>query len=148
MFSLPTVYAAAAALAMRALHIPFPEFLLPPVRLMGMSLIPVAQLLLGIQLAKARTQVNSHLGSVLAPSLIRLVIGPLVAFGYVMLLHMGGISANVAVLVAGMPTAVNIAIYATEFGLQPRRIATAVFVSTVASFATLSVLLVLLGRSA
>jgi predicted permease len=143
-FSLPTVYATAAALLMRALHIPFPGFLLPPVHLLGMALIPVAQLLLGIQLAKARYQVNSHLASVLAPNIARLLGGPLLAFAFVSLLGLEGITAKVAILVAAMPTAVNIAIYTTEFGLQPRRVATAVFTSTVASFVTLSALLVIL----
>ena len=142
--SLPTIYAAAAALLVRGLAIRFPEFILPPVQLIGMALIPVAQLLLGIQLAKARTQVNTHLGSVLAPNIVRLVGGPLLALAFVSLLRVEGLVAKVAILMAGMPTAVNIAIYATEFDLQPRRVATAVFTSTVASFVTLSVLLVLL----
>jgi predicted permease len=144
-FSLPAVYAAAAALAMRALDIPLPGFLLSPVRLIGMSLIPLGQLLLGMQLAKARSQVNSHLTSVMVPNALRLVMGPLLAFGCVSLLGIEGLTAKVAIIAAGMPTAVNVAIYATEFDLQPRRIATAVFTSTVASFVTLSVLLAALG---
>ncbi len=143
---LPTIYAAAAALLVRALDIPFPEFLLPPIRLVGMALIPVAQLLLGMELAKARTQVNSHLAGVLAPNAVRLLIGPLLAFAYASMLGLEGLTAKVAILAAGMPTAVNMAVYATEFGLQPRRVATAVFTSTVASFATLSGLLALVGR--
>jgi predicted permease len=142
---LPTIYAAAAALLMRGLHLGLPPFLLEPLKLLGRSTIPLAQVLLGVQLAKARAQVSLHLPGVLLPNLIRLVLSPLLAFGLVGLFGLHGTTAKVAVLLAAMPTAVNIAIYTTEFSLQPRRIATAVFTSTLASFATLSVLLTMLA---
>jgi len=144
-FSLPTIYAAAVALLMRhVLKITLPLFLLDPVKLLGLATIPVAQLLLGIQLAKARTRVGAHLSGVLIPNSIRLLLAPILAFAFVALLGVEGVTAKVAILICGMPSAVNIAIYTTEFGLQPRRTATAVFTSTVASFVTLSVLLLAL----
>jgi len=142
---LPTVYAAAAALLMRAAGLGLPEFLLDPLRLLGRATIPVAQLLLGIQLAKARSRVSLHLPGVLLPNAVRLLLAPALAALYVSLLGLGGLSAKIAILMSAMPTAVNILIYATEFGLQPRRVATAVFTSTLASFVTLSVLLAALG---
>ena len=144
--SLPTIYGAAVALIMRGvLHTTLPPFLLDPIRMLGLAVIPIGQLLLGMQLAKARERVSSHLRGVIAPNLIRLVMGPALAFGWVTLLGFDGLAAKIAILVAGMPTAVNIAIFTTEFGLLPRRAATAVFTSTVASFLTLSLLLVLLS---
>jgi predicted permease len=146
-FSLPTIYAAAAALIVRGLlHISLPAFLLDPIQILGMAIIPLAQLLLGIQLAKARARVRTHLVSVAVPNLVRLVLAPAVAHAFVILLDVHGLAAKVAVLVCAMPSAVNIAIYTTEFGLQPRRTATAVFTSTVASFVTLSALLLLLSE--
>jgi predicted permease len=145
-FSLPAIYAAVIALLLRAaLHIELPNFLLDPVRMLGMATIPVSQLLLGIQLAKARTQVGDHLSSAIGPNAIRLLLAPALAFGFVTLLGVHGLTAKVAVLISAMPSAVNVAIYTTEFGLQPRRIATAVFTSTLASFITLSGLLLLLA---
>jgi predicted permease len=144
-FSLPSIYAAAAALAMRGLHLTIPEFLMPALYLLGRSLIPVAQLLLGMELAKACSQVGSHLPAVIAPTLVRLVVGPAITFALISLLGIGALTAKVALLLAAMPTAVNVSVYSTEFGLQPRRVATAVFTSTLASFVTLSVLLILLG---
>jgi len=142
--SLPTIYAAAAALGMRGAGLGLPEFLLEPLRLLGRSAIPVAQLLLGMQLAKAQAQVGAHLSGVALPNAVRLAVAPALAFAFVRALGLEGVTADVAVLMAAMPTAVNIAIYTTEFDLQPRRVATAVFTSTVASFVTLSGLLVLL----
>ncbi len=146
-FSLPTIYAAAAALLMRGLlRVSLPSFLLDPIQILGMATIPLAQLLLGIQLAKARARVTIHIAGVIAPNLVRLVLAPALAHAYVILLDIHGLAAKVAVLVCAMPSAVNIAIYTTEFGLQPRRAATAVFTSTVASFVTLSALLLLLAE--
>jgi len=145
--SLPTLYAAAAALIMRgALHITLPAFLLDPIHILGLAIIPLGQLLLGIQLAKARDRVTTHIRGVIAPNLIRLVVGPAFAFAFATLLGFHGLAPKIAILVSGMPTAVNIAIFTTEFGLLPRRAATAVFTSTVASFLTLSGLLLLLSR--
>ncbi len=145
--SLPAIYAATAALVLRGiLHISLPPFLLDPIQILGMAIIPLAQLLLGIQLAKARTRVSTHVASVAAPNLVRLVLAPALAYAYALLLNVHGLAAQVVVLICGMPTAINIAIFTTEFGLQPRRAATAVFTSTVASFATVSALLLLISE--
>jgi len=144
-FTLPTLYAAAVALVMRCLGLGLPSLLLQPIQMLGRAVIPVAQLLLGIQLAKARTQIGDHLPQTILPNFIRLALSPAIAFALVLLLGVEGVAAKAAILLAGMPTAVNMAIYATEFELRPRRIATVVFTSTLASFVTLSALLFLLG---
>lgn len=144
-FTLPSIYAAAAALAVRGIGITLPSFILDPLYLLGRAVIPVSQLVLGIQLAKARSHVSLHISSVMLPNFMRLLLSPAIAFGLAQLLGVHGLTAKAAVLLAAMPTAVNMAIFATEFDAQPRRVATAVFTSTLASFATLSALLLLLG---
>jgi len=144
-FTLPSLYAAAAALVLRSLGISLPTFLFDPLQLLGRAVIPVSQLVLGIQLAKARSQVSLHMSQALLPNFIRLLLSPAIAFALVNLLGVHGLAAKVAILLAAMPTAVNMAIFATEFDAQPRRVATAVFTSTLASFITLSALLWLLG---
>jgi len=142
--TLPTIYAAVLGLVLRQAGVKLPEFLLDPIQLIGRSVIPVSQLLLGMQLAKVRAQVGEHLPRVVLPNALRLVASPLIAFGLVGVLGLHGIAAKVAVLMAAMPTAINMAIYATEFDAQPRLVSTAVFTSTITSFVTLSGLLVLL----
>ncbi len=142
--TLPTMYAAAVALTMRVVGLHLPVFLEDPVQLIGRAVIPVSQLLLGMQLAKVRAQVGDHLPQVILPNVIRLFVSPAIAFGLVLLLGLHGLAAKIAILMAAMPTGINMAIYATEFDARPRLVATAVFTSTVASFVTLSVLLWLL----
>ncbi len=144
--TLPTLYAAAAALVMRTLGVHLPVFLADPVALLGRSVIPVSQLLLGMQLAKVRPVVGDYLPQVALPSALRLLVSPALAYGLVLAFGLQGLAAKIAVLLAAMPTGINMAIYATEFDAQPRLVSTAVFTSTVASFVTLSVLLVLLQR--
>jgi predicted permease len=99
---------------------------------------------LGMQLAKVHAQVSTHLPRVVLPNVLRLAVSPLIAFGLAGALGLHGTAAKVAVLLAAMPTAINIAIYATEFDSQPRLVSTAVFTSTLTSFVTLPGLLVLL----
>jgi predicted permease len=142
--SLPAIYAAAAALLLRGMGVPLPAFLLDPIRLVGRAVIPVSQLLLGMQLAKVHAQVGTHLPRVVLPNVLRLAVSPLIGFGLVGVLGLHGTTAKVAVLLAAMPTAINMAIYATEFDSQPRLVSTAVLTSTMASFVTLPGLLVLL----
>jgi len=130
-FTLPTMYAAVVALLMRNLGVGLPGYLMDPLQLLGMSVIPVSQLLLGIQLAKSRSQVREFLGQLVLPNCIRLLLSPAIAFA-------------LALLLAAMPTGVNMAVYAAEFDARPRLVATTVFTSTVASFFTITALLVLL----
>ena len=143
--SVPIVYAAGAALLLRGLHVGLPAWLLDPLGLLGRSVIPVGQLLLGMQLAKVRTEVRAHLPQVVLPSVIRLAVSPALAVGLVALFGLHGLTAKTAILMSAMPTAVNMAIYATEFDAQPRLVATTVLASTLASFVTLSGLLLWLG---
>ncbi|HUT75082.1 MAG TPA: AEC family transporter [Armatimonadota bacterium] len=142
---LPSIYAAAAALVMRALGLALPRFLLAPLEMLGRAIIPIAQLMLGAQLAKSRHELRGQLAGAVLPNVMRLVVSPAVAFGFVILLGVHGLSAQVAILLAAMPTAANVVVYTTEFGLQPRRAAGVVAISTVASFVTLSVILLLVG---
>jgi predicted permease len=143
-FTLPTLYAAVVALGMRNLHLALPGYLLDPLQLLGKSVIPVSQLLLGIQLAKSRAQVGEHLREVIFPNTVRLLLSPAIALALAVLLGLHGLAFKVALLLAAMPTGINMAVYAVEFDARPRLVATAVFTSTVVSFFTITALLVML----
>jgi hypothetical protein len=95
-------------------------------------------------LAKVRDQVGDHLPQVILPNVLRLLVSPAIALALVLLFGVQGLAAKIAILMAAMPTGINMAIYATEFDAQPRLVATAVFTSTVVSFVTISALLMVL----
>jgi predicted permease len=145
-FKLPSIWAVLAACLLRAGGVTLPEGALEPVRSIGYAMIPVAQILLGIQLHK--TSKESQFASpqrIGWACLLRLVAAPLLAVPIASAMGATGLTYKVLILLAGTPTAVNISILAVEFNARPHFIAATVFFTTVLSFITLSVTLTLLG---
>jgi malate permease and related proteins len=145
-FKLPAIWAVLLAGLMRALHVQLPEGALSAVQSIGYAMIPMAQLLLGVQLSK--TAKESHPADVSQMKwavLIRLVAAPILAVPIAHLLGAEGLTFKVLVLLAGTPTAVNISILAVEFDARPHFVAATVFFSTLFSFITLGITLYLLG---
>lgn len=143
-FKMPGVYAAGTAGLLRWLHIVPPAPVLDPVHSLGMAMVPVAQLLLGVQLSQTVGFITQDLKRISLACLVRLVVSPALAFPIAHFLGITGLTRGVVILLAGMPTAVNTSILAIEFDADPRYVCAVVFVSTLLSFLTLSVLLTLL----
>ena len=142
-FRLPLVYAFACAFLIRGLNLTLPEPLLRPIILLGDAAIPVAMVILGIQLTKV------HIGGAWADlgtiALVRLVCAPLVGLGLAFLLGITGDMRMALILEAGMPTAVNAGLLAAEFDTKPAFVAGAILVTTLTSAITLSVFITVLG---
>jgi predicted permease len=119
-----------------------PQPLFRSIDLLANAAIPGMLVLLGIQLYAA--PLGEGYGLIARSALIRLVAGPLLAWLLTALLAVGGVERSVIILQASMPTAVMSAVLATEYDAAPRLVATVIFVTTVASMATLSVVLWLL----
>ncbi|MCB0187147.1 MAG: AEC family transporter, partial [Caldilineaceae bacterium] len=101
--------------------------------------IPGMLVLLGIQLQKAPL---TRIPWVIFRSVaIRLVIGPLAAWGLCLLFAIGGSERNVLILQSAMPTAVMAAVLATEYETEPELVATVILVYTLISMVSLSMLL-------
>jgi predicted permease len=73
--------------------------------------------------------------------ILRLVISPIIALALVPLLGFPASVAGVALMLAGMPTAVNTTITAVEFRTRPQLVVSTVVVSSFLSLLTLSILL-------
>ncbi len=142
MLRLPLAYAVAAALLVAGAGWKVPPWLDRAVATLASGAIPLLVVTLGIQLAQDGTGPASR--ELLPASLLRLVVSPLVAAGLSRAVGLEGVGQQVFVLVAGMPAAVNSFLFASEFGCDPRFVASVVFTTTVASFATVSALLGLL----
>ena len=78
---------------------------------------------------------------------LRLLVSPLIAFGLVLLLGLTGVTRQVAIIEAAMPSAVISSVLATEFGADSDFVTGVVLLTTLASILTLSVLLLLVGWS-
>lgn len=148
-FSIPLVYAVAAALLARWLGVlpPVESTALTTVGMVGNAAIPVMLLLLGIQLSG--TRFGAALGSVARANVLKMAMAPLVAMGIALAIPFpDAVVARVFVLECAMPTAVTPLILVGEFsegdieGVAPESyVSTVVFTSTLLSIPVLTVLI-------
>ena len=135
----PVLYAAIFGLLFNQLGTEVPTPLFRAVDLMAGATVPGMLALLGIQLHSA--PIFKSQGVIWRSVFVRLVIAPCIALALCLWLAVSGVERDVIVLQAAMPTAVMSAVLATEYDTAPHLVATVVFVSTVLSMATLSVVL-------
>ncbi len=140
---LPLVYALAVGLAVRALGLTLPVPLMRAVDLPRAGAIPLMQLLLGVQLARISRRLDLRfVGSATA---VQLVGSALVALGLTALLGLRGLARQVSVVEASMPTAVSTLALSIEFGSNPEEVGGVVFLSTLVSPVTLTLVLALVS---
>jgi len=151
-FSVPLVYAVAAALLARALGVvpPVDSTAMSTVGLVGDAAIPVMLLLLGIQLA--RTDVGTTLSAVGGVVALKMLVAPLLGIGVVLAIGFSEPAvARTVVIESAMPSAVTTVILAGEFaegevaGVPVTEfVSTAIFATTLVSVVTLTALIALL----
>jgi predicted permease len=140
-FYVPLLYAAVLGVLFNMWHVRLPVSLDRSLGLLSDAAIPAMLVVLGIQLSRA--SMRGQIRPILMASSLRLLAGPLLAFGLVLLFGMSGYARQVTIVQAGMPTAVAAGVLATEFGSDAEFATATILVSTVLSMATLSVLLAL-----
>jgi hypothetical protein len=135
----PALLALVPAVALNAADVAVPLVLTRIIGVLADAMIPIMILSLGVKLSEApRLRVDGNL--VLAGS-VRLIVGPLVAIALAVPFALEGTVRDAGILQASMPTAVLASIIAIEYDLLPEFVTEAVLFSTVASFATLTVLM-------
>jgi hypothetical protein len=140
-FRLPLIYAAILGLLVERTQWTVPGAIWRPLELMGQGAIPMLLIALGVQLGQSRPAVVNRPLGVLA--LMRLVASPLLTALLIPWFGVTGTAARVAVLSTSMPTAVNAFLLSAQFDTAPSFVAGAVFLSTLVSFVTVSVVLLL-----
>jgi predicted permease len=141
-FMVPLPYAAALGLAVNVGDVALPLPVQRAIGLLADATIPVMLVVLGAQLSRA--SVRGRIQPILLASGLRLLLGPLIAVGLAALLGLSGLTRQVAIVQAAMPTAVVTGVLAAEFGSDAQFVTATILVSTVASVATLTILLALL----
>jgi predicted permease len=140
-FYVPLLYAAVLGVLFNMWNVRLPVSLDRSVNLLSDAAIPAMLVVLGIQLSRA--SLRGQIRPILMASSLRLLAGPLLAFGLVLVFGMSGYARQVSIVQAGMPTAVATGVLATEFGSDAEFATATILVSTVLSMATLTVLLTL-----
>jgi predicted permease len=141
-FRLPLIYAAILGLLFERTRWPIPDAVWRPIDLMGQGAIPMLLIALGVQLGQARPAVFSR--SLAAVGALRLIVSPLLTAALIPWFGVSGLAGSVAILSTSMPTAVNAFLLAAQFDTAPAFVAGAVFLTTIVSFVTVSVVLALI----
>jgi predicted permease len=142
-FRVPMIYAIAAAFAVRASGFVVPGFIFQPLEMVGDAAIPLMLLLVGVQLA--RSSIRSQLGLICAATSVRLVGGAAVGIVLGALLGLSGVTRQTCIVEHATPTGVMTSILAMEFGTDPEFVTGVIFATTLASIATMTLLVAWLG---
>jgi malate permease and related proteins len=139
MARVPVVYAVALALLLKWLSVAPPQPLLKAIDLLGDAGPPTMELLLGMQLA--HVQLGREWKLLGAASALRLLGGAVVGVALAALLGLRGLTRKVCVVESSMPSAITATVVATEFDSDPTFVTGVVFITTLLSMVSLSIVL-------
>jgi predicted permease len=135
----PTVYAVIAAAVVLAFGVRVPIGVMRAITLLSDASLPMMMLVLGMQLQRAsRIEQPAAVATAVALSLL---VSPLVAFPIAAALGLDGPAFEAGIVQAAMPAAIVTTILALEFDLDPTFPTSVVFVSTLLSPLTVTVLI-------
>jgi predicted permease len=140
---IPAPYAAALGLLVNFGYIDLPDLVNRIVYILQGAAIPLMLILLGVQIGRVKFS-SKHWQLVLGASGLRLIGGAVIGWGAAGILGLSGVTRQVAIIEAAMPTAVIASILATEFDSDAELVSSITLVSTLLSVVTLSVLLFIL----
>jgi len=140
--TVPLPYATILGLVINLGYVSLPTPVDRAITLLGQAAVPAMLVILGLQLS--RTSLKGKMKPIVLATLTRLVIAPLIAFVLATWLGLSGVTRQVAIVQASMPTAVTSTILATQFESDVEFVSAVVLVSSLASVITLSILLALI----
>ena len=135
---LPLIWAILFGLSLRWSSIEIPWQLDRGIQQLGAAAIPIALILLGIQLSTTRFKPQIR---EIMTAIARLLIAPTIAYFIGRLLQLELLNLQILVLQSAMPTAVNSFVIVSEFGGDKDLVARAIVTSTLMSFITLPIVL-------
>jgi len=135
----PAVYGAVAAALTMALGIRAPEPVMAPITMLSQAALPMMIVVLGMQLERATHPERPLV--VAAAVVVSIILTPLVALGIAHVVGLRGAAFQAGVLQTSMPTAVITTILAVEFDVDPDFVTSVVFVSTLLSPITVTLMI-------
>lgn len=138
-FKMPVLYAMLAGLLLGAYNVPIPHFIWVPANYIADGMIALALFTLGAQVSQLK--LTAGLKTVYASLFLRLIAGPAIALGLLLMFHIDGIMAQALLIASAMPTAVNSAVIAQEYKSHPETAAQIVLFSTLASAFTVTIVI-------
>lgn len=144
--SMPVIYVIPGALALRWLHVPVPDALETPITYLAQAFIGTALVTLGVQLGSMEWRIKRSLAvDVSISAVLRLVAGPLLAWGIVSLMGLDKLTAAALIVSSAVPTSLSSVLLAVEFDNEKEFASQAVFLSTLLSILTVTVVIFFLN---
>ncbi|MCS7224799.1 MAG: AEC family transporter [Armatimonadetes bacterium] len=138
---MPSLYAAGLAIAFRAVNFLPPSPIMISIDYLAGGLIPIALLILGLQLSQEHTL--PHIYHLTVATLVRLILGPAVMAGIVLFLPISRQISPILIVGAGVPAAVNSVALAIEAGSDAAFCAALVMTTTLLAPLTIAIVKVL-----
>lgn len=140
---LPMIYVVIAGFVFKGWAIPIPAPIFSALSLWGDGVVPLALFILGAQLANTDLKLSDRSLPIVVA--MRLILSPILAYGLTILFGITGIVAEILIVGAAAPTAVNSVLYAIEFKGDADYASESVLVTTLLSAVTvtLTILIVL-----
>lgn len=138
-FRMPVLYAILAGIILNVLDVPIVSFIWVPANYIADAMIALALFTLGAQVS--RIKLMTGLTTVYYSLLLRLAIGPIVAFIIIILFKVDGVIAQALLISSAMPTSINSAVIAQEYNNHPNLAAQIVLFSTLLSAITVSIVI-------
>jgi malate permease and related proteins len=140
---MPVIYLIPLAVFMRFLDIPLPDPIYTSLRYVRDGFIATALITLGVQLGSMKWSAFRY-GDVLLANMLRLCIGPLLGFLTIRMLGLEGPIAQALFLSCSVPTSLSSVLLAVEFDNEPEFASQVVFMSTLLSTLTVTVVIYLM----
>jgi len=147
LLTVPAVYGLMAAAMVRWADWRIPLFVDRSVTLLSDAAIPLMLVILGLQIAQARTWPRNRVGLIGAAAFLQLIASPLIALILARAFGLSGVTRQAAVLQCAMPAAVVATILAVEYDLDAPLVTGTVVVTTLLSPLTLTPLIAYLLSS-
>lgn len=138
-FKMPITYASVLGIAFNLAGWTVPGPLYKMTSMLGDAAVPGMLIILGVQLS--RTRITGRIGGVALATFLRMAVAPAVALLAAPLFSLTGVTRQVCILEASMPTAVMSSILALEFQADAEFVAGVIFSSTLTSLLSLSLLI-------
>lgn len=142
-FTFPAVYVLPLALVFKMLHIPIPQPIYAPLEYITQAFVAMALVTLGAQLGNMKWS-SSKIDLLSVSVALRLVVSPALGFLVVWILGFEGLLAQALILSCAVPTSLSSMLLAVEFDNEPDFASQAVFMSTLLSIITVTVVIALI----
>jgi hypothetical protein len=141
LFSNPLILACIAGIAYSKLNVPFPEFLDNTFRMLSVVALPMALISIGGILDPSR--VRGHFRYSTAAAAFKLLVLPVTGYAFLRLFGVSGLPFNVGMLYFALPTSTALYVLSSQLGSDVHLGAAAVLCSTLFSFLSLSLVMIL-----